>query len=423
MIIAILITMLLVLPLLVRKMSGAFNPVVGVFFYFYGLLLFSQFSVTGVPAPSNKTSFYFLLAFTFAASGALLAKRKRVSVEFNYKRKVNVYLCVLALFGVVPLLMVLYKNAGFILAYGYEAYVSAFRFSGDSIDIAGSKFLASVIERVSRPLAISASIVGTALFLTGRGKSLLYMGAFFLIVFSFLYVKRIDMMYVFVIFCAGVLAKRRAGGAGALKLAKGLFLLSFFVLLVLFVSSFRATSYNIHMLILHYGVGYHTYGFALFDYAINNPESHIHDVVFPGRTMFSTFEFVVSQFYKAIGVEFYSEATALYEKEIGHYVFMGFNTFNGDEIAPNGFYTSLYPIYRDLKVVGLFVAPFIYGFLFSKHYLTHREFGDARSLVWVIFFSWLGYASLLTPILMSNTFWLIPLMIYMLFTVRLRLNL
>src|SRR5690606_9262689 len=140
--------------------------------------------------------------------------------------------------------------------------------------------------------------------------------------------------------------------------------------------------------------------------------------VFPGRSLFATFDFMVVQLLKIFGVEYISVYSVLYSDELGQHVFMGINSFNGEDLSPNAFYTSLYPVYRDFKEVGLLIVPFIYGYFFSREYMTYRLHKNLRSLVWTIFLAWVGYASLLTPVVMGNTFWLIPLIIFITFRLR-----
>lgn len=406
---------------LIKKTGGVANPVIMVFFYFYSLLALSQVSLTGLPVPEVKTSSYFLLAFVSASLGALLASA-RVNVssdEVFYNNQRVLFLMVLFL-GAIPLFYLLSESAKFILSSGYEAYVVRSRFAGDRAVIAGSSAMATIIDRVSRPLVMVATLVGTAMIFHKKPSGLFWLGILSLVVFSFLYVKRIDLMFVLVIYLAGLLASRTGrSGIREASRVKNYIVLGALGLIVVFISSFRSSSYNMYQLFLHYAVGYHSYGFALFDYALHNPLSHLHDVTYPGESVFATFDFVKVQFYKLFGIDYQSISSVLYADELGEHVFMGVNNFNGRDLDPNAFYTSLYPIYRDLKELGLVVFPFAYGYFFSREYLTYQANKNLRSLVWVVFCSWVGYASLLTPVIMGNTFWIIPLVIFIVFRVRL----
>lgn len=400
--------------LLVVKLRSVFNPITFVFTYFYGFLFLSQLSVTGVDSPGVLAVSYFLLSIASAFFGAVLAKRKKViSHDLAFRKNKKLLLFLIYVFCVIPVLIVLLMSFYNIINSGYAQYVHKARFEDNEVYVSGSMLTESILSRVSRPLSLVAAIVGSALLFVKKEKHLFYIGVFLLLSFSFIYVKRIDLMGLVVIYLAGVLSIRRENFFR--EKIKVYISLSLMGVVIFYISVFRASSYSFYELILHYGVGYHTFGFALFDVALSDPSSHLHDLVFPGTTIFSTFDFVLNQLYGILGLKHTPISSYLYANELGQPVFMGYNSFNGREIAPNAFYTSLYPIYRDMKVVGLVLVPFIYGYLFSKEYLTFSYHNNLRSFVWVVFFTWVGYASLLTPVIMGNTFWIIPLFIFLVF--------
>ncbi len=408
--------------LILNKVLGSMsNPISLLFVGLYLLLFTSQFSITGVPAPSPYTVVCFLVAFTSAAIGVVVARPKRVSVEYsNNRRKENLLFYVFLFTCLMPILYVALDNLIFIFRNSFASYVMKARFLGDSVEIAGSGFMASYIERVVRPLSRLVTIIGAVLFFIEGRKKLLYVGALSLLLFSFIYVKRIDVMYLLVIFfSAFVLCKEGFGyNRRVSKSIHPLYVVMITIIVVYvtyYISSYRASSYSIAELIYHYGIGYHTFGIALFDHALNEPQSHIHDIVFPGVSIFGTITFLLYQFLKLFNVDYMATHSLLYSQELGAYVFMGYNTFNGTEIAPNAFYTSLYPIYRDLKFPGLVIVPFIFGVLLGSSYKAFKYYASIKAAVWVVFYTWVGYASILTPVLMGNTFWFLPVLIYFYF--------
>lgn len=395
---------------LVNKFSEKINPIIFIFHYFYGMLFFSQLSLTGIPAPNEVTVFYFLTAYVSALIGVLLCK---VSVFYNedpVQANSKRILYFILIFAFLPLTYVFYNNFS-LISNGYEYFVQATRFERDTISVAGSVLMTSVIDRIARPVSIFAAVIGISFYVTKKQKIHLLIGGYLLVIFSILYVKRIDLMF-FLAMCAG----------GFLSLInvnkvkeKGGYKSYIYILLMLYVmieiSTFRASSHSLLQLFLHYGVGYHTYGFVLFDHALNSPASHIHDWVVPGTTIFATFDFFINQLYKFFGIMHTPVSSYLYSNELGEHVFMGYNNFNGKEISPNAFYTSLYPIYRDMKLLGLILLPLIYGYYFSKSYQSFKINVSASSLVWVVYLTYVGYASLLTPVIMGNTFWVVPLLL------------
>lgn len=391
------------------KFKEKINPLIFIFHYFYGMLFFSQLSLTGIPVPTEITVLYFLIAYLSVLIGVLLNRGEAIKKNDCLERNYNFILHFIFILGVIPLSIVLYKNINFILN-GYEHFVNSVRFERGSLSVAGSVTMTSIIDRVVRPLSVFSAIVGISFYFLNKKKILLFFGCYLLIAFSVLYVKRIDLMFLLVMFFSGFLASSKALNNDFYFKKYIYFVLM--LCLIFVISYFRASSYGVYEMILHYGVGYHTFGFSLFDHAINNSSSHVHDWVVPGTTIFATFDFFISQIYKAFNVAYIPVSSYLYSEELGEYVFMGYNNFNGREISPNAFYTSLYPIYRDMKIFGLVLIPLVYGFLFSRFYRRFKVSNNLSNLAWVIYFSYVGYASLLTPVIMGNTFWIVPLLLF-----------
>lgn len=392
---------------LVKKFKEKINPIIFIFHYFYGALFFSQLSLTGIPAPSEGAVLLFILSYLSALVGVLLSKNKKNIFKSDGLYKNIRYIYCLGLFvGVLPLSLIILKNFNGLL--DYASYVQKVRFEGDSIAVAGSAFITSLIDRVTKPVAVFIAVTGISIYITKERSRLFYIGCYILVCLSILYVKRIEFVIIFILLFAGKVAvNSKTDGS-----SKNVYIImTIFVFFIFGVSSFRASSLNLYGVFLHYGIGYHTFGFALFDHALRNPASHIHDFVFPGSTIFATFDFIINQISKVLSVDHIPISSYLYSEELGYPVHMGYNSFNGGEISPNAFYTSLYPIYRDMRWFGIVVFSFIYGYVFSNRYLSFKLNNDVTSLAWVLFFVYVGYTSLLTPIIMGNSFWFIPLLI------------
>lgn len=395
---------------LVAKFKEKINPIIFIFHYFYGMLFFSQLSLTGIPKPSEMAVFYFLIAYVSIFIGVFFCRVKPIYKKDTLQKQHNFILYFVLVFAAFPLTYVLYHNISFILK-GYDQFVQVVRFERDTVSITGSTMMASVVDRVVRPVSVFAAVMGMSFYITSKRKIILLLGCYLLVVFSILYVKRIDLMFLLAIMIGGFLSAVNVSRVEEGSKYKKYIYFAFMLYIILEISASRASSYSVYQLFLHYGIGYHTYGFALFDYALNNPFSHIHDWVVPGTTIFSTIDFFSNQLYRAFGVVHTPISSYLYSNELGEQVFMGYNKFNGDEISPNAFYTSMYPIYRDMKIFGLIVVPLIYGYCFSKSYQNFKININTSSLVWVVYLTYVGYASLLTPVIMGNTFWIVPLLL------------
>lgn len=395
------------------KFKEAYNPIIIIFHYFYGILLLSLFSLTGVPVPTDKTVAYFLIAYTSTLIGVLLAKNKKTNYNKDpFETNYRIIAATAFFLAVAPLTYIFLKNLNSLFS-GYEHFVHTTRFERDTISVAGSTFMTSLIDRIVRPVSIFTAAVGISYYLVKKTRIILIFGIYLLIIFSILYVKRIDLMFLLAMFAGGFSALNKSTSFSKDQGYRKYIYSSIIIFITFFISTFRASSYSLHQLILHYGVGYHTFGIALFDHAINNSSSYIHDFVFPGETIFSTFSFILNQLYKALGIEHTPISSYLYSNELGNFIFMGYNTYNGKEISPNAFYTSLYPIYRDMKLFGLIAVPIIYGYFFSRSYLKFKKNNTVYDLTWVVYLTYVGYASLLTPVIMGNTFWIVPLLILM----------
>ena len=402
---------LLTILLTSRKYRGFFNPITLIFTYFYVTLVLSMLSLTGINKPSDIGVASFLTVFVSAAIGSLLArggnnKGNDGTIIFNYSLLRNFVIC----FAFIPMAYMFIRGVGSI-AGDYTSYVANVRFDDNAVSVAGSSFMSSFVERIVRPISIVAVLIGLALYFHGEKKGVFYIGLLSSLFYSILYIKRIDLSVLFILYVVAAIATAGFNNKRS-KLVRNFAISALVGGGLLIISSFRASEFSFYELLMHYGLGYHTYGYLLFDSAINNQGSHIHDLVVPGSTIFASFDFLFSQISRPLGYDYIPTSSYLYAEEWGNYVFMGYYDFNSAEVSPNAFYTNLYPLYRDFRFFGLAAIPFLYGYLFSRNYLNYVLYKNISSLVWVLFFVYVGYFSTLTPIISSNIFWYIPIIIY-----------
>src|SRR5690606_452292 len=189
------------ITMLAIKYKSLINPVVMIFCYFYGVLFFANTPILGLAPPSQIGSAFFILSFSSALIGALVANR-RSHVPDDSAIESNKRLCFFAflILCVFPLSIVALKGALYIVNSGYESYVIEARFKDDVAGVVGSDSLVAFINLVSRPISRAALFIGVALFFVGKGKGMVAIGAFSLAAFSFVFVKRMDLAVIVFVF-------------------------------------------------------------------------------------------------------------------------------------------------------------------------------------------------------------------------------
>src|SRR5690554_2033289 len=117
------------------KFKEKINPIIFIFHYFYGMLFFSQLSLTGIPAPNETTVFYFLTAYVPALIGVYLCKVRFLFNDDPIQANSRQILYFVLIFAFLPLTYVFYKNF-YLISNGYEHFVQATRFERDTISVA-----------------------------------------------------------------------------------------------------------------------------------------------------------------------------------------------------------------------------------------------------------------------------------------------
>jgi len=160
-----------------------------------------------------------------------------------------------------------------------------------------------------------------------------------------------------------------------------------FIFGILFISTIRSGSNNTNVMehFFDWAIMYHSAGFVLFDQDLNNERSTLNTKYSLG---FSTFGGLVKLTDIAIRRIFPGYENLLIKEEEGHQTprVIGIDNKTGYPIWGNAFFTILYPIYKDFRILGIMFIPFILGIITGNNYLKARIDITARIIYMFLIF-------------------------------------
>src|SRR5690554_3395585 len=115
------IFLILSILILFLKYREIINPVILVFFYFFGMLFLYNASVLGLEPKSDIGTVAFIVAFSSALIGAVLAsKNKRIPADATLLRNTRFMSLLFIVVCLIPISFVGFKSILFMLANGYD---------------------------------------------------------------------------------------------------------------------------------------------------------------------------------------------------------------------------------------------------------------------------------------------------------------
>jgi len=261
-----------------------------------GLLFLSSFSFTGIFIPTVYTQMVFISAVAAMNIGGFLAfSNKRRALNINLLNNMKYFIPLVIIFAMGPILWSLFSALRIVSNVGYPGYLAATRFSSGDMSLAfgGSNTLLSIILNISRPLLYASLFIGLSLFVLKKKKKIFILAVFCLMSLGFCFSSRMEILTIVLISLFTILLafenKKIKNSQIYNKFKRIIYILIIcFSVLIVTVSSFRTGGkMGLSELLLHYGVGYHTYGFTMFDIALNDPDSIIHNYNSFGLSTFS----------------------------------------------------------------------------------------------------------------------------------------
>ncbi|WP_164966405.1 O-antigen polymerase [Aliarcobacter skirrowii] len=380
------------------------NPL-GLILLIWGtFLILSNFSITGLYIPSYYTQIIVILGLISSVVGALLTNVKKESDKKEESLKEKKLFIFVFLFAGISILFLLYKAIDIFLSYNTLKEYIMFTKASEEGDIAlyGTGYLLGYINNITVAIIYSSLFISTSMFMI-NGKKKLFIFSFILIaIYTIILSAREGFVLVILAIFMGVLMKYVNTQIKFKYIKKYLFIVLLALLFVFLVSITRG-GMDIMYLINRYIITYHTLGFTMLDLEIQNEYSYLNQNFTYGRASFGFLEQFIAIYTKLIDRDLF---TALFT-EVRHYVQLQ-NIVGEDKkgyMRFNAYYTSLYPMYLDFRLYGVIFICGLYGYFITKFYLKWKINSSIYGFTMVLFLFYVGYASILMPVMLRPFFW------------------
>lgn len=384
------------------KAAKLVNPVSLIVFIWFSLLVLSNFSLTGLDVARPYTKLLLFSSFLFLVLGSFFSFS--YSAPYKTPRYSRFLLIFAASVAAVPLIIISFHVFEIIVESGYYGYLSATRWAGASIvDSYGSTGIFSIVFNFSRPVIYAYFFVSAAMYFNENRILNLLLSGTLMLVMAFILSARVEALTVVFVMFSGLLL-----GKNKLTRSSIIFFVMFsgsILFFILFVSYTRTGGLlDVVDIVNRYFTEYHTLGFTMFDKALHDDQSLIHQMNSYGMATVSGLGFLVKQVLRLCG-EVYLHPSGLLRAEMSEPIVVGRSYITGELKTANAFYTVFYGFYADFRFVGLIVFPFIFGFFLMRHHLSYLRFGTNYSFAMVLFLTWTGYNSLFHSAVLSDYWW------------------
>lgn len=418
------------------KTKKILNPLGLLFIFWGGMLILSSYSITGLFSPSLYTHAVVLLMMLSVCVGGVLAKNNKGEAQLSTLKRVSItnahYLRIkesrmLIIFLFVFLsgfLGIAFKVFPIIFNSGYLEFVKITRGSedGGAAFLFGGGFLLGYMNNIAVPFLYGSFFIGAGVYFQTKSKKLLITSVVLIFLYSVMLSAREGVLIVFIVIAVGLLYFKVPG---VTRTKQYIILFSFIGVMLSFIvylSVSRNSGLDLLGVVLHYIVTYHTLGFTLFDLSLINESSYLNNNIFLGRATFGVVEQFMQLISKPIDRDGFVALISEIRYQIQIPVTAGYNSklSSTGVYSLNSYYTILYPLYLDFRLLGVVVIPCYYGYLMNKHFFLACKTSNAYSYSIVLVLFYLGYSSILMPIVIRPFFW--PMVIIIFIFYKLKIN-
>lgn len=135
------------------------------------------------------------------------------------------------------------------------------------------------------------------------------------------------------------------------------------------------------------------------DLELQNQYSYLNQNFTYGRASFGFFEQFISIYTKLIDRDLF---TALFT-EVRQLILLPIIV--GEDEKGYMRFTALYPMYLDFRLYGVIFICGLYGYFITKFYLKWKINSSIYGFTMVLFLFYVGYSSLLMPVMIRPFFW------------------
>ncbi|MGR5453717.1 O-antigen polymerase [Vibrio alfacsensis] len=220
-------------------------------------------------------------------------------------------------------------------------------FSDGSSLLFGEGFSLFFYQFFFKGILISLSISSSIIFFVKGTKKPLYLTTLIIILDCFVSFGRFIIYYHFISFVVAGFFYKKLNIYKMLKISSLLF--CFIVCFTLF--RFENFS-NIYSVLFRNVIGYHVFGFSLFDEFIKT--NHLIVPEWSGSAFLANIQYVVQKILNIIGMNMSTLMSSELYRGLSDFVYLGKDVF-GDDVYANAFYTNLLDMYLDAGLLSLFI--------------------------------------------------------------------
>ncbi len=405
-----------------RKLA---NPISFISVWWGGWLLIANFSLTGLFVPGVHTQLLIILMIVAYSLGALAANKekekndkilKRRSILFNQRfdfalKKLYPILFIL----ILPLFIkavLLFQSLSILDLDGYRTKVFG---TADEPSILYGSFQLLLVYQALVYAPLLLVLIVSSIFLYFFGNKLYFILSLILIFLkSIMELGRTEIYSIFVLLSIlSILFNKQISdkinssleSLGVKSIKKLRFFLGSFLLVIIVVVAIisftrrtESQGEDIFGVFYDFAIWYHTTGFILLDFQVDNPASVLSQNITYGLSTISGLELPLFLIFTRFNKDFSGFLPMIVggkEKTISDLnAFMDDFQQVGPDTFSNAYYTMVYPFYQDGREIGVFIMSFILGFATSLFYQDWSKNNNFYSLTWLLLFLYMTFLSL-----------------------------
>lgn len=355
-----------------RAFGKFLNPINIIVLWWGGWLAIALSSITNLYKPGTKVTFLVITlllgVFSGGIHGIILSQRdkkeknnlvnekKFISVIVNFYRKTQFIVKSIVAFYFIKAIYTIFSRG----LIGYRALT----FSSEENEgvLFGNPYLEILYNITISPYIFFYLITGSYLWFKGYSKNIFISSSILLFLESSMRLGRFGLYYIIFVFAFGYLLHSRIGKSTKKKVRKGIILALTTIFLIggirenNFLKTFKDSILQ-----------YHTVGFTLISNELENPNSKLNTNLTYGIGTFGGLDYISTLFIRRFNRSYDSKYSKIVkDHHLG--VQTGVDDY-GNPIYHNAFYTILFPLYSDFRVLGVFFIPYLLSLFLAKFYL------------------------------------------------------
>lgn len=392
--------------LLKTKFTKILNPISLIIFWWCFWLMLTIKSPIGLFPISIVTIFYVLLFLGSILIGALLVQSKpfQQAKQINTKPKRNYVILLMLLVFSLPIF--------YGLAINFSKMLNPIEYSllvrgqdGLFRAIFGSEFLGNFITMFSMAVVFASLVIGAQQKSHYNRNTLLIFSVLTLLVYTLVSLERFGLlMIIYVVLFTRICSY----WLGDTLLSKKFLIFLTIVLAMIVISSLMRTGGGVLEILNKYILMYHTAGFSILDYNLNNTYDPLEGDIYLGTLNLGFFDRLFFILSKMVSDTPYISSTLLMNEKLSDLVIIGVAE-NGEQIKANAFSTVLFPLILDGGPIFIILVGLLWGAVITRFYFKMISSSNLsekfNARVMLVFLLYAAIASIYQGVFSSQFFW------------------